>query len=122
MKLAILSLAIRDVSGRVSVAIPSRRVKNGSRIIAKAELSHRIRNPLAGLSKAELFHRVDSFARTNGLEDIQDDLRKGALVAQNPGEYENIEEINDEERGVLRDEVEHIYKQPWTLYITVIIC
>ncbi|KAF3163826.1 hypothetical protein TWF225_001997 [Orbilia oligospora] len=82
----------------------------------------KIKNPLAGLSREALFADVDRFATENDLEDIKDDLRKGALVAQDPGNYEQVVELDDAERQALKDEAEHIYKQPMSLYISIIVC
>ncbi|KAF3931898.1 hypothetical protein ABW20_dc0100007 [Dactylellina cionopaga] len=82
----------------------------------------KIKNPLAGLSREALFANVDRFAEENDLGDLQEDLRKGALIAQDPANYEQVAELDDEERQVLKDEAEHIYKQPWALYFSVIVC
>ncbi|KAK6339168.1 hypothetical protein TWF718_008591 [Orbilia javanica] len=82
----------------------------------------KIKNPLAGLSREALFADVDRFARENDLQDIRDDLRKGALVAQDPGNCEQVVELDDSERQALKDESEHIYKQPMSLYISIIVC
>ncbi|KAK6530090.1 hypothetical protein TWF694_003462 [Orbilia ellipsospora] len=82
----------------------------------------KIKNPLAGLSRESLFTGVDRFAEENDLGDIQEDLRKGALIAQDPGNYESISELNDEERLALKNEAEHIYRQPFALYFSIIVC
>ncbi|KAK6513518.1 hypothetical protein TWF281_005141 [Arthrobotrys megalospora] len=82
----------------------------------------KIKNPLAGLSREALFADVDRFAVENDLEDIKEDLRKGALVAQEPGNYEQVVELDEAEKQALKDEAEHIYKQPMALYISIIVC
>lgn len=41
-------------------------------------------NPLAHIDRDELFMRIEAFAEEKGLLDIVDELKKGALVAQNP--------------------------------------
>ncbi|KAK6332852.1 hypothetical protein TWF696_002873 [Orbilia brochopaga] len=82
----------------------------------------RIKNPLAGLSRDNLFAGVDRFADENSLEDIREDLRKGALIAQDPGNFEQLPELADDERRVLTDEAEHIYRQPMALYLSIIVC
>lgn len=81
-----------------------------------------IRNPLAGIAKDDLFHQVESFAEQKDLGDIVDDLKKGALVAQNPKGFEEIEEINEEERESLRFEQNHRWNQPAQLWITIVLC
>ena len=49
-------------------------------------------------------------------------LQKGALVAQNPPAFEEVSELDDSERDALRNEVLHRWRQPRSLYITVILC
>ena len=56
------------------------------------------------------------------LSEITPLLKKGALVAQNPGDFENVEGLDDTERNVLRDEIVHKWRQPRALYMTVILC
>lgn len=64
-----------------------------------------IKNPLSGLTKAELMADVENFARKNGMQEELDLLKKEALIAQNPADFENIAELNDEDREHLRIEV-----------------
>jgi len=49
-------------------------------------------------------------------------LKKGALVAQNPGGYESMTDLSEEERDALRVEVTKRWSHPMQLYITVIVC
>lgn len=49
-------------------------------------------------------------------------LKKGALVAQDPPAFEQIDELDDTERDALRNEVLHKWRQPAALYFTVILC
>jgi len=80
-----------------------------------------IRNPLVGIPKEQLFSDVDNFAQEHGLTDIQPLLRKGALVAQNPAGLDEIEELEESERVTLREEVTHRWRQPKSLYFTIIL-
>lgn len=81
----------------------------------------RIKNPLIGLSKAKLLQDVSEFATRFGLEHIQDELVKGALVAQNPLGYRTIHELDDEDRLVLEEEVIHKWRHPRLLYLTIVL-
>jgi len=81
----------------------------------------RIKNPLVGIPKHQLLQDVDLFANENNLTDILPLLRKGALVAQNPGGIESIAELNEEERHVLRNEIQHRWRHPRQLYFTIIL-
>lgn len=46
-------------------------------------------------------------------------LIKGALVAQSPAAIDDIQELDETERGFLRDEVTHRFKLPRALYVTI---
>jgi hypothetical protein len=81
----------------------------------------RIRNPLVGVPKTELLSDVSLFAKERQLEDIEPLLVKGALVAQSPALFEEIEELDDGERLALREEVTHRFKLPKILYYTIIL-
>lgn len=64
---------------------------------------------------------VEDFARDKDLEDILPLLRKGALVAQSPHEYENITELDENEKQDLREEVTRRWKHPKILYFTIVL-
>ena len=64
---------------------------------------------------------VEHFARINNLHDALPSLRKGALIAQDPGAHEDVE-LDDEERDAIRTEVLQKWKQPMALYMTIFIC
>ena len=49
-------------------------------------------------------------------------LQRGALVAQDPASFEQISELEEHERDALRNEVLHKWRQPFALYLTVILC
>ncbi|KOS17267.1 Polyol transporter 5 [Escovopsis weberi] len=81
-----------------------------------------VRNPLKDIPKQELLERVKVFQREKGLpDDITHLLQKGALVAQNPANFENIHELDETEKQALREEVTHRWKHPWPLYYTIIL-
>lgn len=76
-----------------------------------------IKNPLSGMSKAELMADVENFAQRNDMREQVDLLKKGALTAQNPADFENIAELNDEDRNHLKTEVTHRWKHPLSLSV-----
>ncbi|KAJ4000044.1 hypothetical protein F5050DRAFT_1804521 [Lentinula boryana] len=82
----------------------------------------RIQNPLHGIPKAKLMAQVEQFAREKGMEEQLPYLKKGALLAQNPKDFENIPELDEEDRAIIRREVTHKWSQPKDMYKTVIIC
>ncbi|GKT87092.1 hexose transporter [Colletotrichum tofieldiae] len=90
-----------------------------------ANVDAKIKNPLLGISRAELIRDVDAFAHEKGLQEYIPILRKGALVAQDPTGYEEIdgaEALDQTEVQVLRDEVLHKWRIPKILYLTIITC
>ncbi|THY68115.1 hypothetical protein D6C87_07718 [Aureobasidium pullulans] len=78
-----------------------------------------VKNPLAGLTKAEIFRNVETYAQKYELNDIADLLKKGALVAQNPGHPEAIEELSARELESIQAEKTHRWRHPKTLYAMV---
>lgn len=70
-------------------------------------VSAKIKNPLAGLSRETLMRDVEDFANEHQLHEITPLLKKGALVAQNPAEFETVEGLDESEKEALRNEVVH---------------
>lgn len=64
---------------------------------------------------------VERFAQETGLTAETDLLKRGALVAQNPGGYESLD-LSDEEKEALRMEITKKWHHPMKLYITVAVC
>ncbi|KAK2059994.1 hypothetical protein LY76DRAFT_591807 [Colletotrichum caudatum] len=110
-----------------SVAYPKDGVYNhDERKKSIAELTQNmegeIKNPLRGIPKAELLDQVADYQRSHGLpDDILPLLKKGALVAQNPALFEELDELDEAEKQALREEVTHRWKHPWPLYYTIIL-
>jgi hypothetical protein len=69
----------------------------------------RIQNPLHGIPKAKLLSQVDAFAREKGLEEALPFLRKGAVLAQNPKDFESRPELDEEDRAILRREITRMF-------------
>jgi hypothetical protein len=46
-------------------------------------------------------------------------LRKGALVAQSPHLFEELEDLDENDRLALREEITHRWKHPRILYMTI---
>ena len=77
---------------------------------------------MAGIPRANLFKNVEDFALEVGLTEETHLLQKGALVAQDPPGFESVELLNEVEKEALRNEVLHKWRQPRSLYFTVILC
>lgn len=65
---------------------------------------------------------MDEFATEYNLTDILPELKKGALVARDPAEFESVPDLTETETTALRDEVLHKWRQPKALYFTIILC
>ena len=79
------------------------------------------RGQVTGIPRKELLADVSNYANEHGLQDIEPLLRKGALVAQNPAQFEHISELDENDRQVLRNEVLHRWSHPKILYFTIIL-
>jgi MFS family permease len=72
-----------------------------------------------------LLRDVEKFCLEKNLTDDLPLIQKGALVAQDPANYEDISgefALADTEVEVLRNEVLHKWRQPMTLYLTIFTC
>ncbi|KAK5135943.1 hypothetical protein LTR08_004401 [Meristemomyces frigidus] len=85
-------------------------------------LSAKVSNPLADIPYEDLMHDVELFAEDKGMMDKVDLLKRGALVAQNPANFESVDILGDDEREALRFEAAHKWRHPLALYFTVIVC
>lgn len=84
-------------------------------------MSTRIANPLADIPRESLLADVERFAAEKGLNEHVNLLKKGALVAQDPGNYENMD-LEEDEKEALRIEVTRKWKHPMLLYVTIFTC
>jgi len=85
-------------------------------------LNAKLANPLAGIPQDELIKDGEMFALRNGLEDMSELFRKGALVAQDPLAFENLPLLTETDKQALRDEVSNKWRHPKMLYYLVTLC
>lgn len=88
----------------------------------KQTVSGKFENPLAGIPKHKLFQDVEEFCRKYDMMDKVDMFKKGALVAQAPAKFREIEELSSDEIETLQLETTHKWKQPWMLYWLTVMC
>jgi hypothetical protein len=60
-----------------------------------------------------------AFAREKGLSEFEEEFAKGAQIAQNPLAYESLPLLNAEDRDIMRDEVLHKWRQPFTVRLSL---
>ncbi|KAF8659223.1 hypothetical protein AX16_001883 [Volvariella volvacea WC 439] len=65
----------------------------------------RIKNPLRDIPENVLREQVQEFARSAKLGDSVNVLTKGALVAQRPKDFESVDDLDEEDRKALREEI-----------------
>ncbi|CDS01785.1 hypothetical protein, partial [Sporisorium scitamineum] len=82
----------------------------------------KVNNPLAGIPKDELLRNVEAFAQEKGLTDAVEMLKKGALLAQRPAEYQDIDELTQDEKDAVAHEYAHKWSHPFLLYMTIFVC
>ncbi|KAI8314443.1 hypothetical protein K4K61_004899 [Colletotrichum sp. SAR11_59] len=85
----------------------------------------KIKNPLEGIGYEQLMHDVEAFCEEKGLQSEVGLFRKGALVAQDPENYATIggtEALDEAEIQALRGEVEHKWRMPTKLFLTIATC
>ena len=75
-------------------------------------------NILHGVPKEALYNAVEAFTAEHGLQDSLQAFKKGALVAQKPHDFDNIDELTSGDKEALRYEVDHKWKQTGPLYFT----
>jgi hypothetical protein len=81
----------------------------------------RIRNPLVDIPRAQLLADVRNFAAKHDLVEQEPLLIKGALVAQSPALFEELEDLDENDRTAIREEITNRFKLPRTLYFTIIL-
>lgn len=81
-------------------------------------------NPLRGFTHSELRRMGKKYALEHALVEPEDyrAFELGAVLAQNPTDYENVEGLTPEETNILRREFEHRWSQPKRLYIVIVLC
>lgn len=79
-------------------------------------------NVLRGIPKSTLFESVEAFTRNHGLDEYTDVFKRGALVAQKPTAFDQMDELSADDKTALRYEIDHKWKQTFPLYFTVVVC
>lgn len=79
-----------------------------------------LENPLRGIAPEHLMTDVEIFAQERGLIHILDDLKRGALLAQDSQAYKRYNYYSEADIRYLQDEVYHRWSQTGTLYYVVV--
>jgi hypothetical protein len=74
------------------------------------------------MSEEEVIRDVEEFTKSNDFEDLTPIMIKGALVAKDPVAFESVPGMTEDELTAIRNEVLYKWKQPVSLYFTIILC
>lgn len=91
---------------------------------ARRNLNAKLANPLAGFTHDELRKQGLRFSITHQVGD-EDDIRAfemGAVLAQAPEKFEEIEGLTEDELHILRQEFSNRWSQPVLMYVVIGIC
>ena len=90
--------------------------------IDNTSVNVKLANPLSGIPHDQLMEDAALFAKSHGLGELEEEFKKGALLAQDPTVFESLPQLTEEDKVVLRRELTHRWDQPWQLYYLVIMC
>ncbi|KAI1350201.1 sugar transporter-domain-containing protein [Xylaria sp. FL0043] len=109
--------------------VPNEKLEHGLDVTEHVDLNTNLQakivNPLAGIPRDQLMRDVEEFCQEKGLQEHVGYFRKGALVAQSPRDFEDIdgaEALDEAEKRVLNDEILHKWRLPFRLYLTIVTC
>lgn len=85
-------------------------------------LTRKLENPLYDISKEDLIRKAEEFADKHGMSEDKEWFVKGALLAQKPRDYQDLPELDDEDRRVVEEESTHRWKQPFDMYFLAVAC
>jgi hypothetical protein len=90
----------------------------------RSNINAKLANPLGGFTAKELAAKGETYCRDNGISDEEDirAFRLGATIAQDFELYGECKDLTPDEKDALQFEIEHKWRQPWKLYLIVILC
>ncbi|KAG2105522.1 uncharacterized protein F5147DRAFT_614836 [Suillus discolor] len=89
-----------------------------TRAIANADA--KLSNPLRGIPHDRLMADVEIFAQERGLTHLLPELKKGALIAQDPTCHNRSDMFSEDDKRILTEEVTHKWRQTPMLYYMVV--
>lgn len=89
---------------------------------ARRNINAKLANPLSGYTHNELMVMGATYARDHGMPDLEEDFKKGALIAQDPAAFETLPLLSDADKDILRREITHKWSHPMSLYHLVVMC
>ncbi len=107
-----------------SIAPSTRKLSLNAADLMRRNASAKLANPLAGISHAKLEEMGATYARKHHIGDEEDvrAFRKGAVLAQEPRRFAQVQGLTGMELDVLQKEFDNRWAQPKLMYIVIILC
>lgn len=107
-----------------SIAPSTRKFSLNAADLMRRNTSAKLANPLAGISHAKLEEMGATYARKHHIGDEEDvrAFRKGAILAQDPRRFAQVQGLTGMELDVLQKEFDNRWSQPKLMYIVIVLC
>ena len=107
-----------------SIAPSTRKLSLNAADVMRRNASAKLANPLAGISHAQLEEMGAMYARKHHIGDEADvrAFRMGAILAQEPRRFAQIQGLTGLELEVLQKEFENRWSQPKLMYMVIALC
>ena len=110
--------------GNHNIAPSNRRLSLNAGDRMRRNASAKLANPLAGISHAQLEEMGATYARKHHIGDEEDirAFRKGAVLAQEPRRFAQVQGLTGMELDVLQKEFDNRWSQPKLMYMVIALC
>ncbi len=107
-----------------SIAPSTRNLSSNAADLMRRNASAKLANPLAGISHAQLEEMGATYARKHHIGDEEDirAFQKGAVLAQDPRKFAQVQGLTGKEKETLQKEFENRWSQPKLMYIVIALC
>lgn len=107
-----------------NIAPSNRRLSLNAADRMRRNASAKLANPLAGISHAQLEEMGATYARKHHIGDEEDirAFRKGAVLAQEPRRFAQVQGLTGMELDVLQKEFDNRWSQPKLMYMVIALC
>lgn len=107
-----------------SIAPSTRKPSTSAAELMRRNASAKLANPLAGISHSKLEEMGAMYARKHHIGDEEDirAFRKGAVLAQDPRRFAQVQGLTGKEIDALQKEFDNRWSQPKLMYIVIALC
>ena len=106
------------------IASSDRKLSHNTADLMRRNASAKLANPLAGISHAQLEEMGATYAKKHHIGDEEDirAFRKGAVLAQEPRRFAQVQGLTSRELEVLQKEFDSRWSQPKLMYMVIALC